>query len=229
MAGEQIQLGVVRRLPPTPQTPPDRRTECSVVRCGDTGGPGLPVFLSWDGLRRLCEHVCSDAEVELGGVLVGDQCQDEQGNPFVIMTGSLAAQDYTNSAGSFTFTHNTWSRFTRELESLSGNRRIIGWYHSHPGWGVFLSDRDQFICENFFAGALDIAVVVDPQSNQLGVFQRICCGKSDWLQPAAGCCVFVEGVASAEMTARGLPTPLRYFVGPVGANFAAPSRSGRQD
>jgi proteasome lid subunit RPN8/RPN11 len=173
----------------------------------------VPVFLSYNGLQRLCEHVWSAAEVELGGVLVGDQCHDEQGNPFVVMTDSLAAQDYKNSAGSFTFTHNAWSRFTRELDSLPGSRRMIGWYHSHPGWGVFLSDRDQFICESFFVGRLDIAMVVDPQSKELGVFQHTD-SKSNWMQPAAGCFVFMEGEVSAEMMAEGLPNALRYYAGP---------------
>ena len=221
MADDEIQLGEVRRLPPALQPRPDRRTDCSVVRCGSTEDPGLPVFLLWDGLRHLCEHVCSDAEVELGGVLVGEQCRDEQGNPFVLMTGILAAQDYENSASSFTFTHNAWSRFTRELESRSGSRRMIGWYHSHPGWGVFLSDRDQFICENFFVGSLDIAMVVDPQNKQLGVFQRTH-GKSDWMQPAAGCFVFVEREASAEVMTQGLPIPWRYYASPAGERFGDP-------
>ena len=90
---------------------------------------------------------------------------------------------------------------------------MIGWYHSHPGWGVFLSDRDQFICESFFVGRLDIAMVVDPQSKQLGVFQHTD-SKSDWMQPAAGCFVFMEGEARAEMMAEGLPNPLRYYAGP---------------
>ena len=213
MADDEIQLGEVRRLPPALQPRPDRRMDCSVVRCGSAGDPDVPVFLSYNGLQRLCEHIWSAAEVELGGVLVGDQCHDEQGNPFVVMTDSLAAQDYKNSAGSFTFTHNAWSRFTRELDSLPGSRRMIGWYHSHPGWGVFLSDRDQFICESFFVGRLDIAMVVDPQSKELGVFQHTD-SKSNWMQPAAGCFVFMEGEVSAEMMAEGLPNALRYYAGP---------------
>ena len=213
MADDEIQLGEVRRLPPALQSRPDRRIDCSVVRCGSSDEPGVPVFLSYNGLQRLCEHIWSAAEVELGGVLVGDQCHDEQGNPFVVMTDSLAAQDYRNSADSFTFTHNAWSRFTRELDSRPGRRRIIGWYHSHPGWGVFLSDRDQFICESFFVGRLDIAMVVDPQCKQLGVFQHTE-SKSDSMQPVAGCFVFMEGEASTEMSEEGLPTPLRYWAGP---------------
>ena len=90
---------------------------------------------------------------------------------------------------------------------------MIGWYHSHPGWGVFLSDRDQFICESFFVGRLDIAMVVDPQSKELGVFQHTD-SKSNWMQPAAGCFVFMEGEVSAEMMAEGLPNALRYYAGP---------------
>ena len=48
---------------------------------------------------------------------------------------------------------------------------MVGWYHTHPGWGVFLSGMDQFICENFFGKTLDVALVVDPCRGDRGMFQ----------------------------------------------------------
>jgi proteasome lid subunit RPN8/RPN11 len=38
---------------------------------------------------------------------------------------------------------------------------MVGWYHTHPDWGVFLSSMDMFICDNFF-NKLDVAYVIDP-------------------------------------------------------------------
>ena len=215
MTGDKIQLGEVRRLSPVLSSRPDQQSNCSVVRCGSAQEPELPVFFSWDGLRILHDHLYSDVSVELGGVLLGDQCEDEQGRPFVLVTDSLAAQDYENSASSFTFTHNTWSQFTRELDPLVGGRRMIGWYHSHPGWGVLLSDRDRFICENFFGGALDIALVVDSQHNQFGVFHRTR-GVTGRMKPASSCFVFVAGEACSQMMAHGLPAPWSFHAGPAG-------------
>ena len=49
--------------------------------------------------------------------------------------------------------------------------RIVGWYHSHPGFGVFLSDHDTFIHKNFFfSSPRQVAWVYDPHSDEEGCF-----------------------------------------------------------
>jgi hypothetical protein len=48
--------------------------------------------------------------------------------------------------------------------------QIVGWYHSHPTYGIFLSDRDRFIHEHFFSGPGQVAHVVDPVLEIEGVF-----------------------------------------------------------
>jgi hypothetical protein len=48
---------------------------------------------------------------------------------------------------------------------------MVGWYHTHPGWGVFLSGMDTFICEHFFNKPLDVALVIDPRQQERGFFQ----------------------------------------------------------
>ena len=48
---------------------------------------------------------------------------------------------------------------------------MVGWYHTHPDWGVFLSGMDMFICDNFFNKPLDVAYVIDPCRGDRGMFQ----------------------------------------------------------
>ena len=38
---------------------------------------------------------------------------------------------------------------------------VLGWYHTHPGWGLFLSAHDQFIHGNFYGGPHHVALVID--------------------------------------------------------------------
>jgi hypothetical protein len=47
---------------------------------------------------------------------------------------------------------------------------MVGWYHTHPDWGVFLSSMDLFICEHFFNKPLDVAIVLDPIREERGIF-----------------------------------------------------------
>ena len=56
------------------------------------------------------------------------------------------------------------------MDTRYADKRIVGWYHSHPDFGIFLSDRDCFIHEHFFSGAGQVAYVVDPVRDLEGVF-----------------------------------------------------------
>jgi proteasome lid subunit RPN8/RPN11 len=117
------------------------------------------------------EHALTDTNVELGGVMLGGQYEDENGRPFVVITDSLRAKHYESTKGSFKFTHDTWSEITRERDEFPDDLQIVGWYHTHPDWGVFLSGMDMFICDNFFNKILDVALVIDPCRQDRGLFQ----------------------------------------------------------
>ena len=56
------------------------------------------------------------------------------------------------------------------MDQTFAGKRIIGWYHTHPGFGIFLSPMDLFIQENFFYAVEQVAFVYDPLSNKQGLF-----------------------------------------------------------
>jgi proteasome lid subunit RPN8/RPN11 len=49
-----------------------------------------------------------------------------------------------------TFTHETWDVIHKTMEKDHPKLDIVGWYHSHPGFGVEFSEMDIFIQKNFF-------------------------------------------------------------------------------
>ena len=57
------------------------------------------------------------------------------------------------------------------MDTKFTDRDIVGWYHSHPNFGIFLSDRDCFIQDHFFNGPGQIAYVVDPVNGVEGRFR----------------------------------------------------------
>ena len=87
------------------------------------------------------------------------------------MTDSLRGKHYESTKGSFKFTHDTWAQITRERDEFPDEIQMVGWYHTHPDWGVFLSGMDMFICDNFFNKELDVALVIDPCRQDRGFFQ----------------------------------------------------------
>jgi hypothetical protein len=69
-----------------------------------------------------------------------------------------------------TFTHKTWDAAFAEMAKIKPDAELIGWFHSHPNFGVFLSDHDKFIQTQFFAPDGRITIVVDPIRGKRGWF-----------------------------------------------------------
>jgi proteasome lid subunit RPN8/RPN11 len=168
---DEIQFGEVEEASPQTNLRPDRNKHYAVVEYGSPNDRDLPIFVDLDVLADMEEHALSDTSVELGGVLLGGTYTDNNGRPFIVVTDSLRARHYESTKGSFTFTHDTWSAITREREEFPEDLAMVGWYHTHPDWGVFLSGMDMFICDNFFNKALDLAYVIDPCRGDRGMFQ----------------------------------------------------------
>ena len=171
--GSEIQFGEIEKSRPERQTPPDKNRQFAVVECQEPQSGELRIYVDLDVMKDMESHAESDTTVELGGVLLGRQLEDEQGQPFVVVSDSLRAQHYEATKGSFKFTHETWQQISRQREDLPPDLQMVGWYHTHPDWGVFLSGMDLFICENFFNNALDLALVIDPCRGDRGWFQWV--------------------------------------------------------
>jgi proteasome lid subunit RPN8/RPN11 len=145
-----------------------------VERPGASAATSAPtdVYVHLDVMLAMQEHAAEDTSVELGGVLVGQRGRHADGNWYVVIRDALRARHYRATRGSFTFTHETWSDLRARQAALPDESQMVGWYHTHPGWGVFLSSMDVFICDHFFADPDDVALVIDPTSGDTGLFVR---------------------------------------------------------
>lgn len=119
--------------------------------------------------RGVHDHARTDVSVEICGVLVGRWERDE-GGPYAVVTNYIRCDSATSKFAEVTFTHESWAQINKEMDTRFADLRILGWYHSHPDFGIFLSDRDVFIHQNFFSGAGQVAYVVDPVRDLEGVF-----------------------------------------------------------
>lgn len=115
-------------------------------------------------------HASEDTTFEICGVLVGDLSRDADG-PFVNVRNYIRCDSAEKKFAEVTFTHESWAHINREMDTKYQDQRIVGWYHSHPNFGIFLSDRDFFIQQNFFSGPGQIALVIDPVRKIEGVFE----------------------------------------------------------
>jgi len=167
----EIQFGDLEQSEPQQAVRPDRDAHYSVSAVGQLHADQLPIFVDLDVMRDMEAHAQTNTNVELGGVMLGKQCVDHEGRPFVLVTDSLRAEHYEATRGSFKFTHETWQQISRQRARFHPELEMVGWYHTHPGWTVFLSPMDLFICNNFFNRPLDVALVIDPRNDDRGWFQ----------------------------------------------------------
>ncbi len=150
--------------------------------------PGdVRVYLGQEVLRQLDALSCFDVRKEVGSFLVGDYLRQE-GGLCAVITGFIEARYSDASSASLTFTHETWNYVDGQISQRFPGMRILGWHHTHPGYGVFLSDHDLFIQENFFNLPYQIAYVVDPIRGHKGFFQW----KQGEVRPLSGYYVFAN-------------------------------------
>lgn len=122
-------------------------------------------------LNRMKEHGRSSMSREVCGVLVGRLCRETQtSEAYLSVEGSIEGHHAECQAGSVTFTSETWDHIHAEIEKRYPDRRIVGWYHTHPSFGIFLSGMDTFIQTNFFGEPWQTAYVYDPQADTDGFF-----------------------------------------------------------
>jgi proteasome lid subunit RPN8/RPN11 len=123
------------------------------------------VRISTEVARQIRQHARSNLKNEVCGVLIGD-FEDGATHVCACIAGANAAQ----GGAHVTFTQDTWEHIYKIKDRDFPDERIVGWYHSHPGFGIFLSDHDTFIHKNFFSAPEQVAWVFDPHSDEEGCF-----------------------------------------------------------
>ena len=131
---------------------------------------GLPtIYIFEDVLDQMLRHFERDLRREQGGLLLGGLHEDR--GVYVEVRGFLPATGAQARATSLRFTHATWAAMNRRAEEDFPGELVLGWVHTHPGLGVFLSSYDLFIHRHFFSQPWHIALVIDPRKDELGFFQ----------------------------------------------------------
>lgn len=131
----------------------------------------MTVFVERQAEAKLIHHLSIDRYNETGGVVVGEAyfCQKTRKH-YTEIVGSIAATHTVGNAVHFQFTPECWSSIFRNQKQYYPGTTIVGWYHSHPNHGIFLSGTDLNTQRLSFNKIWQIAVVFDPQRREIGYF-----------------------------------------------------------
>lgn len=124
-----------------------------------------------DDMWKHARGTLADGETirEVGGILVGMAYRDE-GGPYLEVHSIIPAEHTRSEGTEVTFTPDTWAQVNCAKEAQFPDERIVGWYHTHPRFGIFLSDRDKFVHSHSFPQPWAVAFVLDPVQQLEGLF-----------------------------------------------------------
>lgn len=131
----------------------------------------MSVFVHQNAVKQLKKHLNQDQYNETGGVLVGQAylCPETRAY-YTEIIGSIAAPYTIGNRVHFKFTPECWTAIFKEQSQNFPETAVVGWYHSHPGHGIFLSGTDLNTQRLSFKQPWHIAVVYDPLRQEIGFF-----------------------------------------------------------
>jgi len=133
--------------------------------------PLYPVFVTQGAYFCVVMHSASDMECEVGGLLVGNWSIDtESQQQFIVVEAVLPARYTRQGTVYLTFTQDSLVDLHAEMDEHYPGKQIVGWYHTHPGMGVFLSPHDAWLHQHFFPEPWQVALVIEPHSATGGFF-----------------------------------------------------------
>jgi proteasome lid subunit RPN8/RPN11 len=131
------------------------------------------ILMNEPAFRDAQAHALSSLNREVAGFLIGPQPEKQPDGRYLVHISDIIIAKHTKMQGaSVTYTPESWRYVTDRLAEMYPDETavIVGWYHTHPGFGIFLSGMDQFIHRNFFIQSWHVALVLDPIARRSGFF-----------------------------------------------------------
>src|SRR5881296_2158734 len=139
-----------------------------------------PIFFQQEAVIALQEHLKSSPTQAIFGFLIGDVYRDpENGALYTVIDKTLKLSQAIYGDKTEVVVSRLWERMQEQLRKASAS--LLGWYHSHPGQGGFLTAHDVETHEKFFTEPWQVAILVAAEAGGVtGRFFRATQGNSDW-------------------------------------------------
>jgi proteasome lid subunit RPN8/RPN11 len=125
------------------------------------------VSISKEAMSKVIDHVKSAPDKEVIGVLIG-----KMDNDVLIVEDALSGKMMEDKKN-VVMPGETLAKIADDIVNKKVKGNIIGWYHSHPGYGVFMSEVDndtQSKLQQF--SPYVVALVSDPSTGEFKFFSH---------------------------------------------------------
>lgn len=135
------------------------------VRQMGTADDGLRIYMEDYVHTYLYQYARSSANGEKLAVLMGKHLVVD-GKDTVFISGVVQARFTEKLKGMETITGQSWKYISEEVEKYFPDLEIVGWMHSRPSFGAFVTSRDEAYHKKVFGGKNKVFFVVDPADRQ---------------------------------------------------------------
>ena len=134
----------------------------------------FPVYIYEDTIQKIVA-LCKSVEKEIFGYLIGNILKWKEEiyiliEDLLFLLGAIHSDKYSTAQ-----IEGTAGKYENKFQRLKKRRknpslRILGWWHSHPNFGCFLSTTDLKTQRYFFPENYQVALVIDPARDELEFF-----------------------------------------------------------
>lgn len=124
------------------------------------------VYINKAAQEIMNEHAHSGSPQEVGGFLLGRPF-NEVGEHVAWVLDAIQG-DCESYRSRVLIKSSTYDRVWNKVEE--NDLVVIGWYHTHPGFGIFLSTTDINTMGLYYNQMYHVAIVLDPVNEKCGVF-----------------------------------------------------------
>jgi len=130
------------------------------------------IFFGKESIREIAEMVGTqnaydptkqsiDELSEIGGFLLGHFYPQKNGEYYVSISTFVPITPEVNNRYTVKFGDEAWVELDDAYKNHPGER-LVGWFHTHPGHGLFLSNADIKVHTEAFAEKYQFAMEIDP-------------------------------------------------------------------
>ncbi len=137
----------------------------------DTAEYKLDLYVSKLAEEKIRNHASSVAEqrLEVMGFLLGN-VYEHDGTTFSVVR-DVATTDLDATSVRVRFQPDGMEKLFESIDDCGFSYLVVGWYHSHPGHGCFLSSTDVDTQRAMFNKPYHSAIVIDPLRREIEAFR----------------------------------------------------------
>ncbi|MCS7094990.1 MAG: Mov34/MPN/PAD-1 family protein [Thaumarchaeota archaeon] len=129
----------------------------------------LPVYVGLEALMEAVKHCKAGLPNEVIGFLIGERLKWKD-EVYVFISESVRGRSVSTHTH-VEFEQDALAEVAQLIRERHPDSEIVGWYHSHPGYGCFMSPTDLSSHRRSFPYPHQVALVIDPVRGEAVFFK----------------------------------------------------------